>query len=65
MTQEIEVCIKALGTMVMKPQYETNPNEIGSKKYVGNTQMPIVEKEEHRDLILNKLLALVNSIKVA
>lgn len=58
----IESCIKSLGSMVMKPQYESDTQQIGSKKYVGNTQMPIIEKEEDRQLITDKLLNLIKQL---
>ena len=61
LTQKIETLVKVLGTMVMKPQYESDPNVIGSKVFSGMLQVPIVS-EEDRKIIEVKLLELVNQL---
>lgn len=60
--QEIEILIKALGTMVIFPVEESNPNEIGKKTVVGTVQRPILEGSQ-RDKVTAKLLELVDSLK--
>lgn len=57
-TQKIEVLIKVLGTMVMKPQYESDPNVIGSKVFTGMLQTPIIN-EDDRLRVESKLMKLI------
>ena len=61
-THKIEVLIKALGTMVMIPQYESDPNIIGSKKqYTGVIQTPILTGDQRTAIELT-LLELVKEL---
>ena len=59
--QEIETLIKALGTMVIFPVEETNPNEIGKKVVTGTIQRPILEGENRR-IVESKLIQSVQSL---
>lgn len=59
--QEIETLIKALGTMVIFPIEESNPNEIGKKVVTGTVQRPILEGENRR-IVEAKLIQLVQSL---
>lgn len=59
--QKIDCLIKALGTMVMKPEYESDPNNIGSKLFKGSIQQPILLDNQREDALV-KLNQLINSI---
>lgn len=60
-TEVVEVLIKALGTMVLMPQYESDPMVIGSKTYTGNLQLPIL-LGDNREIVENKLLELIKNL---
>lgn len=59
--RSIEVLIKALGTMVMEPQYENDPSQIGVKRFLTNIQKPIMEGQD-RVVLSNKLMELVDKL---
>lgn len=48
--------------MVMKPQFESNPDQIGSKVFTGSMQLPIINDEKDRKVIEDKVLELVKSL---
>lgn len=56
-TERIEQVIKALGTMVIHPIEETNPDTF-KKEYKGNVQKPILEGE-NREIVIKKLVELI------
>lgn len=58
--ERIEVVIKALGTMIIEPQYETNDITF-KKEQVGAVQHPILEGNK-RDKVLNVLVELINQL---
>lgn len=60
-TGKIEMLIKALGTMVLEPQFESDPSQIGKKIFVNNIQKPILEGED-RKKVLNKLLEVIENL---
>lgn len=61
--QKIDCLVKALGTMVMIPKYESDPSNIGAKHFAGTIQQPILEdKSESRDKALSKLTSLIESL---
>ena len=55
--ERIEKLIKALGTMVIHPIENTNPDTF-QKEYLGSVQKPILEGED-REKVLNKLVELI------
>lgn len=55
--ERIEKIIKALGTMVIHPIENTNPDTF-KKEYIGSVQKPILEGE-NREKVLNKLVELI------
>lgn len=57
----IDLVIKALGTMVIFPQWESDPNNIGKKNFIGPIQQPILIDKD-RDLAINKLLSLIQEL---
>lgn len=57
----IEVLIKALGTMVMEPEYRQDPNNIGERYLVTTVQKPIFEGED-RKILTKKLLETVEQL---
>lgn len=50
-----------LGTMVIMPNYKTDPNNIGKPEYIGNIQKPILEGEI-RELALKKLYTIIDTL---
>lgn len=56
----VEVLTRALGVMIMEPQYENDPANIGKKLYAGNIQKPILEGD-NRQVVIDKL---IETIKV-
>lgn len=56
-TNRIEQLIKALGTMVIHPIENTNPDTF-KKEYIGNVQKPILEGDD-RAKVLNTLVNLI------
>lgn len=58
---KVEVLIKALGTMVIKPSYELDPNNIGKKVYTGPVQQPIL-LDDNREIAENKLIELIKQL---
>ncbi len=58
---KIDILIKALGTMVVFPDYGVDPNNIGKKFYKGNIQMPILQ-DSQRDKALEKLSKLIEEL---
>lgn len=50
-----------LGTMVMMPEYETNPEAIGQKIFKGNQQVPIVMGDS-RKVVEDKLIELIKGL---
>lgn len=59
--QGIETLVKVLGTMVVFPDYKSDPANIGVKIYAGNVQQPILLGSE-RDKAINKLVELINKL---
>jgi hypothetical protein len=57
---KIEVVIKALGTMVLEPQYEMNKDTF-KNEYAGNIQVPILSGEKREDA-LNTLSQLISQL---
>lgn len=57
---KVEVLIKLLGTMVMEPQYESDPTTIGKKHFTGSLQVPIIKDENLRKVVTDKIMELVN-----
>lgn len=57
----IEKLIKALGTMVITPTYEADPNNIGKKNYIGPIQAPILEGA-NRKIVEDKLIELIKEL---
>ena len=60
---ELELLIKALGTMVQEPHYApTDPTNIGApKQYIGSITKPILEGE-NRKVTEAKLIELINKL---
>lgn len=54
----IDLVIKSLGTMVMIPEYESDPTNIGKKTYLGPVQQPILTGT-YRELAIDKLAKLI------
>lgn len=59
--EKIEVIVKALGTMILMPEYEQDASMIGTKYFKGNVQLPIL-MEDRRVQALDKLTELINSL---
>lgn len=59
--QVIETLKSALGTMVVEPNFISDPNNIGQKTYAGNIQKPILEGND-RSNVLQVLNSIINSI---
>lgn len=61
--QKADCLVKALGTMVVIPTYESDPENIGAKIYKGPIQQPILaEGSKLRTDALNKLNEIINSL---
>ncbi len=58
--ERIEVVIKALGTMIVEPMFETNDITF-KKEQIGATQHPILEGDK-REQVLNVLVELINQL---
>ena len=58
---KVEVLIKALGTMVIFPQFEADPNNIGKKNFIGPVQQPILQDGD-RKVVVDKLVELINKL---
>ena len=54
----IEALVKALGTMVESPEYESDPTEIGKKRMIGMIRKPILEGT-NRDRVIDCLVATI------
>ena len=54
----IEALVKALGTMVETPEYQSDPNNIGQKMIVGMVRKPILEGE-YRDKVIKCLVGYI------
>ncbi len=61
--QEIEAVVKALAMMIDEPQFESNPEEIGKKHFVGVIRKPILEAD-NRKIVIEKLVKMIDSITV-
>lgn len=61
LTKKIDIVIKALGTMVIEPQLENHPTEIGKKINMGGIQRPIIQGND-RILVEKKLLSLIEGL---
>lgn len=61
--QEIEAVVKALAMMIDEPQFESNPEEIGKKQFVGVIRKPILEAD-NRKIVIEKLVKMIDSITV-
>lgn len=59
--QKIDCLVKALGTMVMIPNYEVDPNNIAKKQFAGSIQQPILV-DAYRTLAMDKLSQVINSL---
>lgn len=60
--QAIDTLKNLLGTMVIEPQYESDPNNIGKRVNVGSVQKPILEGK-NREIALAKVIELVESLQ--
>lgn len=59
---EVEAVVKALGTMILMPEYSQDPLNIGSKKHFeGNTQVPIL-MDKNREIVEAKLVELISNL---
>lgn len=60
---EIELLIKALGTMVQEPHYApTDPTNIGApKQYIGSITKPILV-DNNRKIVEDKLIKLIEKL---
>lgn len=52
---------EVLGTMVIMPNYQSDPHNIGSKTYLGNIQQPILDGDK-REIALEKLTEYIRSL---
>lgn len=57
----IDVLRTALGTMVIRPIFKTDPSDITNKLLVSNFQYPIIEGEARKEAE-DKLRELINSL---
>lgn len=57
--EKVEVAIKALGTMIIIPEYETGDDFI--KRYTGGIQKPILEGG-NREEAINVLMQLISQL---
>jgi len=57
----IEALVKALGTMVETPEYQSDPNNIGQKVIVGMVRKPILEGTS-RDRVIDCLVTYVEQV---
>lgn len=57
----VEILVKALGTMVIIPEYTSDPNTIGKKIQTGSVQQPILVGVS-RDKALTKLDQLIEQL---
>lgn len=58
---KIDICIKALGTMVVEPTWVSDPNNLGQKYQGQPVQRPILQNED-RTVVEKKLLALIEQL---
>lgn len=54
----IEALVRALGTMIETPEYESDPTEIGKKRMIGMIRKPILEGA-NRDRVIDCLVATI------
>ena len=54
----IEALVKALGTMVETPEYESDPTEIGKKRMIGMIRKPILENKA-REVVTDCLVRVI------
>ena len=60
--QKIDALVKCLGTMVMIPDYRTNPQDlVAGKQFAGTIQQPILQGA-YRDNTLSKLDELISQL---
>lgn len=59
--QKVDTLIKALGTMVVKPEYTSDPTTIGKKTFTGSIQQPILQ-DTNRDIAEAKLIELIKQL---
>ena len=52
--QKIDCLVKATGSMIMIPEYESDPTQIGVKHFKGTIQQPILQGA-YRETALAKL----------
>ncbi len=57
----IEAMVKALGTMIETPEYQSDPNNIGQKVIVGMVRKPILEGDA-RDRVIDCLVTYTEQI---
>lgn len=57
----IEALVKALGTMIETPEYQSDPNNIGQKMIVGMVRKPILEGTS-RDRVIDCLVTYVEQV---
>lgn len=59
---KIKVVIRALGTMIIVPDYDKDHLDIGAKQvYKGGIQQPILNGKD-REVAVNKLVELINQL---
>lgn len=59
--EKIEILVKALGTMVLKPQFEVDPNQIGKKYQIQPIQEAIL-LDDNRKVAEDKLVELIKQL---
>ena len=57
----IEALVRALGTMVETPEYQSDPNNIGQKIMVGVVRKPILEGGS-RETVIAKLVEVIKTV---
>lgn len=57
----IEALVKALGTMVETPEYQSDPNNIGQKVIVGMVRKPILENKA-REVVIDCLVNFIADV---
>jgi hypothetical protein len=58
---KVEILIKVLGTMVINPSYDSDPNNIGKKIFTGPIQSPMLQGDS-RKVAEDKLVELIKTL---
>lgn len=59
--ETIKALREVLATMVLMPEYTSDPNAIGTKTFKGNIQLPILQDKD-REIAKTKLMELIASL---